>query len=117
MDAFGVRRSVRAFPRSDQIIHLEGVPPYVCQLTSCNRVGKVAEGGRDLACQGITFVAPDSAARLLNTSHNITEVGQLPLLILASWVPPFKETLNWLQFTYTEDRTGWGLTWCLRPCS
>ena len=26
--------------------------------------------------------------------------------IVVGWVPPFEETLNWLQFAYTTDRTG-----------
>ena len=72
----------------------------------CKRVGKATESGRDLACQGLAFVAPDDAARLLNTSRNITEVGQLILPILVGRTPPFEETLDWLQFVYTTDRTG-----------
>ena len=71
MDAFGVRRSVRAVPRADQISHMEGVSPSVWQATPCKRVGKAAEGGRDLACQGLVFIALDGATRLLKTSRNI----------------------------------------------
>ena len=107
MDAFSVRRSVRAVPRADHISHLEGVSPSTCQATPFKREGGAAEGGRDLACRGLTFVTPDGAAsRLLDTSRNITEVGQLILPILVGRTPPFEETLDWLQFVYTTDRTG-----------
>ena len=106
VDAFGVRRSVRAVLREDHIIHLEGVSPSACQATPYERVGKASEGGCDLACQGLTFVTPDGATRLLNTSCNIAEVGQLLFPILVGWAPPFEETLDWLQFAYTADMTG-----------
>ena len=106
VDAFLVRRSVRAVLRADNIIHLEGVSHSAWQETPCGMTGKAAKGGRDLSCQGITFVTPDSASRLLNTSRNITEVGQLILPILVGRTPPFEETLDWLQFVYTTDRTG-----------
>ena len=70
------------------------------------RVGKAAEGGRDLSYQGITFVTPDGTSRLINTSRKIVEVGQLLFPILVGQAPPFEETLDWLQFVYTADRTG-----------
>ena len=69
-------------------------------------MGKAAEGERNLSYQGITFVTLDGASRLLNTSCDIGEVGQLLFPILVGWVPPFEETLDWLHFVYTADRTG-----------
>ena len=69
-------------------------------------MGKAAEGERNLSYQGITFVTLDGASRLLNTSCDIAEVGQLLFPILVGWVPPFEETLDWLHFVYTADRTG-----------
>ena len=90
VDAFLVRHSVRAVPREDCISQLEGVSPYAWQATPCKRVGKAAEGGRNLACQGITFVTPDGASRLLNTSCNIAEVGQLLFPILVGRAPTFE---------------------------
>ena len=59
-----------------------------------------------LACLGLTSVAPDGAARLLDTYRTIAEVGQLLFPILVGWVPPFEETINWIQFAYTSYRTG-----------
>ena len=61
-----------------------------------------------MACRGITFVAPDGAAYLLNTdcSCNIAEASQLISPLLSGHAPLFKETLNWIQFTYTADSTG-----------
>ena len=106
MDAFSVRRSVRIILRSDHIIHIEGVPPSACQANPCESLGKAVEGGRDLACQGLTFVSPDGAARLLDTSSNIAEVGQLIFPIFVRQAPSFKETLGLIQFSYTADRTG-----------
>ena len=75
MDSFLVRRSVRVVPRADHIIHLEGVSPSTRKATPCERVGKAADGGRDLACQGLTFFTPDGASCMLDTSCNILEVG------------------------------------------
>ena len=100
MDALLVRRSVRAILRADHISHLEGVSPSAWQLTPCERVGKAAEGGRDLACLGIIFVAPDSVVHLHNTSRNIKEVRQFLFPILISRTTSFRNTLNWLQFAY-----------------
>ena len=65
-----------------------------------------AEGGHDLACQGINFVAPDGAARLIDTLRNIAEVSQVLFLIFTGRAPPFKDTLDCIQFAYTVDRTG-----------
>ena len=106
MDVLLVRSSVCAFPRADHISHLEGVSPSAWQATPCKRVGKLAEGGRDMACRGLTFVTPDSAYHLIETSHNIAEVTQLLFPILVGRAPPFEQTLHWLQFSYTADRTG-----------
>ena len=69
-------------------------------------MGKALEGGCDLACQGLTFVTLDGASRLINTYRNIAELFQLLFPILVVWAPPFKETIDWLQFSYTTDRTG-----------
>ena len=66
----------------------------------------MVEGGRNLACRGLTFVAPYVAAYLLDISCNIAEVDQLLFPILVGWVPPFEETIDWIQFAYTADRTG-----------
>ena len=105
-DAFLVRRSVRTVPRADTTSHLERVSPSAWQATPCDRVGKAAEGGHDLAYRRLTFVTPDDVSRLLNTSRNILEVGQLLVPNLVDWASPFKEMLNWLQFVYTVERTG-----------
>ena len=69
-------------------------------------MGKAAEGGRNLSCRGPTFVTPYSASCLIDIYCNIAEVGQLLFTILVGQVPPFEETLNWLQFAYTADKTG-----------
>ena len=57
-----------------------------------------AEGGRDLACQGLKFVALDSSACLLDTTNNIAEESQLLFLLLTGQASSLEETLNWLQF-------------------
>ena len=62
---------MRAVPREDKISHMEGFSLSVWQATPCKRVGKAAEGGRDLAFQGLVFIALDGATRLLETSRNI----------------------------------------------
>ena len=69
-------------------------------------MGKSAEGGHDLACRAITFVTPDNASLLLNTSCNIAKVVQFLFPILVGRAPTFEEILNWLQFEHTADRTG-----------
>ena len=106
MDAFSVWRSMRAVPTADHTSHLEGVSPSSWQATPYERVGKAAEGGRDLACRGITFVTPDGASRLIDTSRKIAEVVQLLFPILVGQATSFEETLDWLQFAYTAERTG-----------
>ena len=106
MDDFGVWRSVCAVPREDHISHLEGVTPSVWQVTPCEKLAKAAEGGSNLACQWLTFVAPDGAAHILGNPHHIAETIQLLFLLLAGLAPPFEDILNWIQFTYATDRTG-----------
>ena len=59
-----------------------------------------------MAFQGITFVAPDGAARLLDTKFNIAESSQLIFPLLVGRALPFVEMLDWIQFTHTVDRTG-----------
>ena len=53
------------------------------------RAVNLAEGERDLACQGMTFVLPDGAALLLVSSFNITEDSQMLSPLLAGRAPPF----------------------------
>ena len=48
MDDFGVRKSVHAAPRVNQVSHPEGLTPYVWKAILCTRAVKLAEGGRDL---------------------------------------------------------------------
>ena len=79
----------------------------------CKRVGKIAEGGRNLAFRGLAFVTPDGSSRLLDASCNIMDVGQLVLPILVGWAPPFEETLEWLQSAYTAER----IRSCVVPAS
>ena len=69
-------------------------------------MGGTAEVGHDLDYQWLTFVAPDGAARFLNNAFNITEAIHMLFLLLAVQSPPFEEKLDWLQFSYTADRTG-----------
>ena len=97
VDAFGVRRYMRAILREDHVSHLEGVTPSVWQAMPCERVGGTAEVGHDLDYQGLTFVAPEGAARLLDTAFNITEASHLLFPILVVQAPPFEEKLYWLQ--------------------
>ena len=67
---------------------------------------KAAEGGHDLSCGGLNFVALVGVARLLDTLRNIVEVSQVLFPLLAGWAPPFKEMLNWIQLYYTADSKG-----------
>ena len=106
MDAFGVRCSMRTVLRVDQVSHLEGVTPSVWQSIPYKRVGKEAEGGRDLTFQGITFVSTDGAAPLLDIKFNIAESSQLIFPLLVGRASLLEEMLDWIQFTYTVDRTG-----------
>ena len=106
VDVFRVQRSVLAVPRADHVSRLEGVTPYVWQARPCKRVTNSEEGGRNLACQGLTFMSLDSVARLLETSANIAEVSQILFLLLDGWATCFKKKLNWLQFSYTAYLTG-----------
>ena len=63
-------------------------------------------GGVNLACQGLTFVSPYSAALLLDSAYISAKFIQIMFPLLSSGSPPFKETLDWLQFACTADRTG-----------
>ena len=94
VDAFSVRRSVHAVPRSDHISHMEGVSPSAWQAMPCEIVEKAAEGGHDLTCRGFTFFTLGGASRLIDTSLKIAEVGQLLFSILIGQLPPFEETLD-----------------------
>ena len=79
--SFAVRRVGRAVLREDHIVHVEVVSPSHWRTRPCNRASGKAEG-RDLACWGLTFLPPDTAARLFDYSTNIVEDSQLlsPLL-------------------------------------
>ena len=66
-----------AVPREDRVSHLEGFTTAVWQATTCEREGKAAEGGHDLACRRITFVALDGAVNILGADYNIAEAIQL----------------------------------------
>ena len=51
-------------------------------------------------------MALDNITRFMYTAHNIAEASHLLLPLLSSRAPPFKKTLDWLQFSYTVNRTG-----------
>ena len=73
------------------------------------REGKLLEGGRYLACHGLTLVPPYCAARIIGAEEqdlNIMTVSQELFPLLTGQAPPFEEALNWLQFAYTADRMG-----------
>ena len=53
------------------------------------RAVNLAEGERDLACQGMTFVLPDGVALLLVSSFNINEDSQMLSPLLADQAPTF----------------------------
>ena len=97
---------MRAVLRVDHVSHLGGVIPSVWQATPCERAGKATEGGRDLAFQGLTSVALDGATLLIKAEYNIAQASHLLFPLLYSWAPHFEETLDWIQFAYTADRTG-----------
>ena len=69
-------------------------------------VVKLLGGGRDLSYRGLTFVPPDGASFLLGLFKNISEATQTLFPILDSQAPPYKEALNWMQFSYTADQVG-----------
>ena len=62
--------------------------------------------GRDLFCQRVIPVSPYGATLLLESAYKISEVIQMLFHPLAGLAPPFDETFNWLQFSYTTDQTG-----------
>ena len=82
MESFTIQSSVRAAPRADHMSHLEGVSLTIWKSTSCERAGKLSDGGHNLSCRGLNFVPPDGAYLLLENTKNITEAIQIlsPLL-------------------------------------
>ena len=87
------------------MVHVEGILPSEWQTTPCKRMGRKKDGC-NLACQGITFLPPDTAARLLGSPRNIAEASQTIPPLLSGRAPPYEEALEWLQFAYTGDRSG-----------
>ena len=87
------------------MVHVEGVPPLDWQTMPCNSVGRKEDDGY-LACRGLDFLYPDMSARLLVSPWNIAEAYQLIFALLTSQAPPYEEALDWLQFSYTGDRSG-----------
>ena len=71
----------------------------------CERSKKLQGEGRKLACQGLTFVPPDGASRLLGQTMNITEASKVLILLLSSRAPPYNKALNWIKFIYNGYRT------------
>ena len=48
----------------------------------------------------------DGTALLVESSCNIAKSIHMLLTLLDGWAPTFKETLDWIQFEYTAERTG-----------
>ena len=84
---------------------MERFLPSEWQMRPCVRASDKAEV-QDLACQGLTFLLLDAAARLFGASTNIVEELRLLSLLLTGKDPPYKDDINWLQFAYTGDRKG-----------
>ena len=81
--SLAVRRAVSSFPREDHAVHVEGMPHSEWQTAPCKRAER-KEYGRDLSCQGLTFLPMATAARLLCAPQNILEASHLLLLLISS---------------------------------
>ena len=71
--------------------------------------GEALGGRSQLGVPGVDFCLP-GLRRLYyrggGKDLNIAAASQGLFPLLTGWTPPFKEVLNWLQFSYTTDRTG-----------
>ena len=56
---------MRAVPRADHVIHLEGVTPLIWKSMPCKMVVKLLDKGRNLSCLGLTFVPLEGVSLLL----------------------------------------------------
>ena len=75
VDAFLMRRVVRAIMRDNHHVHVEGVPPPCWQLMLCKRAGKLKEDTQYIAFWGLTFGPLNGVSCLLGRGAIITEAS------------------------------------------
>ena len=61
---------VSTVSQEEHIVHMEGVSPSSVHTKLCKKESDNAEG-RNLTCQGLTFLPPDVAAPLLHMEGNV----------------------------------------------
>ena len=98
--SFAALRAVSAMSWDDHRVHLEGVFPSGWQRKLCKRASDKGEG-QSLSCRGLTFLPPDAAVPLFHLEGSVGEISKLLFPFLADRETPYKEALNWLQFSFT----------------
>ena len=98
-EAFLVIRAILAVPRADHVSHMEVAPHTFDDVRS----GREYSGGKY-----ITGFSRSDLPSLDSTPHLLIWTMSIPTLLplLFGQAPPYEEGLNWLQFSYTRDRTG-----------
>ena len=76
----------------------------------CDQAGKLSTGGCNLAYRGLTFTHLYCASWIIGgaeeQSITITVARKGIFALLIDWADLFEEVIDWLQFTYTAERTG-----------
>ena len=103
--SFEAQRAVSAMSRGDHWVHLEGVSPSGWQMTPCERASGKGEG-RSLSCQGLTFLPLYETAPLFNLEESVGMFSKELFPVLSGQEPPYKEALNWLHFSFTDNTKG-----------
>ena len=70
--SFVTRHGVSAVLQEDYIVHLEVVYPSSLRMTPCKRESSKGER-RNLTCQVLTFLPPESAPSLVHFEGNVAE--------------------------------------------
>ena len=105
VDSFGAQRALSVVSQDDHHVHLEGAPPSVSQTTPCERESGKGEG-QSLSCWGLAFLPPDADAPLFHLEGSVSEFSKIIFTLLAYQEPPYKEALDWIQFSFTGDPKG-----------
>ena len=98
--SFAAWRAVSAMSWDDHRVYLEGVFPSGWQRKLCKRASDKGEG-QSLSCRGLTFLPPHAAVPLFHLKGSVGEISKLLFPFLADRETPYKEALNWLQFSFT----------------
>ena len=105
VESFLLWRSIWTVPRYGPISHLGGFELRYFEARYCKRVVHTSPGSQYLVCRGLIFVPPDIVVSIMaDLSINMPRYIKTLFLVLDGRTPAFKESLDWMQFTFMGER-------------